>query len=978
MSFSIIKKLRHDKIKSLSILAAFVVACGIGIFAFNNIVLNNQNISSADNTDLSSNLDSNTVLPIKKLDTAPLKVSIKKSIFQSDPVSGGTVKYIVTFNQPIVPSTLTGGNIILSGTAQNLSISTITEVLPTNGTTFEVLVSYTGSGTVTANIKYLGAVIDGVASGIEELTQYTQYGSSPVTDSSSNFYKIKGNGQLIKIDSDKVVTTITTLPTPLNTFNPDRARYNLAVDLAGNLYSGVDTNIYKITPSGTSSVFSTVGSKAKQITLDKLGNIYAVTDSYYDVNETKKDIYKISPSGISTLFYTVSQPQQTDDIVIDSANNMYIATSYIVRDLNGAGTLFNTISKITQNGVITRFAQSERDVRQITIDPSDNLYYLSGGDLRDYNVTRVTPNGTSTNIDYTDVATLVGNGNVGSIPIKIIDGYSPYFDANNFIIRSPNSSDIIVPLLTPNKFNNTIVAANSSYIYYTTEETNSRTEITTYTVRRLSIGDNTATVTGQKRIIGKVYSDKNVNGIQDANEPDYSATNLIPVGTTVNITNISNSLENYTPTINIDGTYSQPITDDIRYSVTINTSMDYVVTASLEIGSGVGGNPTAIISGRTVDLDQGKDGLTACTNSSSNHGSVSESASACGNITTSVAPTDIATFVTLVVPPLGTNNLPIFKGTCEPGATLTLTITPTNEVLGTTTSPIICPSSGTYAIATTLPIISNNYCGAIKATDTSGNIANASGCGNIVVTIVAPTTTQDTSFKITGTCTPSIDNGYQVPVEVSIRFGAGSDASGGTLSETINTICSNQGSYSVTPTKVIPVGQYTATAKAISEIGNTAISTASGNITPIEEKFDSISDPYKCGESITGKVTSNYGIDEVSVKLFAKKLNSTEYETSPRYTFTPKPDASGNYKVDINYQNDSAFIKGDYRVEYSSLSKSTVKKSGSYNATITNICGPIAAVVTTIRTGGANLPYYFISVAIILIITNWIVLKKTK
>lgn len=337
---------------------------------------------------------------------------------------------------------------------------------------------------------------------------------------------------------------------------------------------------------------------------------------------------------------------------------------------------------------------------------------------------------------------------------------------------------------------------------------------------------------------------------------------------------------------------------------------------------------------------------------------------------------DTSTFVTIVVPALGTNNLPSFTGTCETGASLNLTITPTNERI----NGVTCVNE-TYSIPATVYIPTGNYCGSIVATDATGNTATASGCGDILVTVEVPITTEDTTPTISGSCTPSTAGGYQVPVEVTLRFGTGSDTGAGTLSEIINTTCSTQGTYTVTPTKDIPVGLYSATAKATSEIGNIAISTNSGTITtPQPENFSVITDPYQCGKSIIGKATSNYGINQITVNLFSKKTdNSGNYETTPKYTFNPVPDSNGNYEIKPDYTNEANFKQGEYKVEFSLKSNTSITKTDSYIANITDKCNPLALVTTTIRTGGLNtLVFAIIPILLALAYYRWDRVKGTK
>ena len=109
-------------------------------------------------------------------------------------------------------------------------------------------------------------------------------------------------------------------------------------------------------------------------------------------------------------------------------------------------------------------------------------------------------------------------------------------------------------------------------------------------------------------ITGSVYINPDNNGTQGAGEPNPSAVNPLPTGTTVTITSTTDPLITFTVPLNPDGTYSQVLPSG-TYTVTVNPPTGYSVSTSTELGAGAGANPTTItvLPGETKSA--GKDGL---------------------------------------------------------------------------------------------------------------------------------------------------------------------------------------------------------------------------------------------------------------------------------------------------------------------------------------------------------------------------------
>lgn len=145
----------------------------------------------------------------------------------------------------------------------------------------------------------------------------------------------------------------------------------LQVDNDGNVYfgnfgltdSGGGTQIFKITPESIVSTFATGFSTADGNDMDSQGNLYAIS--------WPNTIFKITPTGTKTVFATSTQINIPIGISIDSDDNLFV-TCY-----NG-----NNIVKITQGGAISVFSSSPlyNGPNGIDADATGNLYVSNWND----------------------------------------------------------------------------------------------------------------------------------------------------------------------------------------------------------------------------------------------------------------------------------------------------------------------------------------------------------------------------------------------------------------------------------------------------------------------------------------------------------------------------------------------------------------------------------------------------------------------
>ena len=138
---------------------------------------------------------------------------------------------------------------------------------------------------------------------------------------------------------------------------------------------------------------------------------------------------------------------------------------------------------------------------------------------------------------------------------------------------------------------------------------------------------------------------------------------------------------------------------------------------------------------------------------------------------------DTTTYITITVPPTTTDNTPTVSGTCEPGGTVTISITVgTANTLNQTLAPFTCPNTGVYDVPTPNPIPDGPYCGQARIVDVASNTANAVVSCGIVDTTIPDTTivlkptnpTNQTTGIFTFTSTKPIGGTFECRLDNSI------------------------------------------------------------------------------------------------------------------------------------------------------------------------------------------------------------------
>ena len=139
-------------------------------------------------------------------------------------------------------------------------------------------------------------------------------------DALSNIYGICGDGTIIKITPGGTATTFASgLGTPSNLYA------GLAIDAAGNLYAGVNSKVYKITPAGLKSTLCTLslsGTYIKSLSVDASGNVYAGGNFY--------GIYKATATGTISYLSVLTTVNDLYLSPFDASGSLHVLNNYNV------------------------------------------------------------------------------------------------------------------------------------------------------------------------------------------------------------------------------------------------------------------------------------------------------------------------------------------------------------------------------------------------------------------------------------------------------------------------------------------------------------------------------------------------------------------------------------------------------------------------------------------------------------------------
>lgn len=323
------------------------------------------NISSSSSSQLnSSDLSNSSNQPSP--DPIPNVFIYQKSGLE-DPSNSVPTVYTAKFSKPINTSTFTTSDVstfsphftpnqITSFRAPDISVDSITEVAPFDGTKFDISVSASGPGLISISIPestlYTSDYFAGVSTSLPN-SNYSTRLVSMVTDSFKNIFSLYIDdyyqGYIYKTTPSGVQTLVTQFSDGVG---------QMTIDSSDNLYVSKNGNISKVTPAG---VVTTLGSWSALYNVDANNDIKVDSTGVIYVTDNNK-VIKTTPGGVSTIIEQ-SPSVSYSRLALDSLDNLYVSTSSP-----------NDIIKITPSGTTTSFATDMDDVTSVVMDSNDNLY----------------------------------------------------------------------------------------------------------------------------------------------------------------------------------------------------------------------------------------------------------------------------------------------------------------------------------------------------------------------------------------------------------------------------------------------------------------------------------------------------------------------------------------------------------------------------------------------------------------------------
>jgi peptidoglycan hydrolase-like protein with peptidoglycan-binding domain len=246
-----------------------------------------------------------------------MSVSINQKLTQADPTNIYSAVFTVVFSKPIQPSTFTATDISLaSSTASTPTVTTITEVAPNNGTTFEVTITAAGLGTVQMSIPgatYSFALTANVTIPTGGVQQMLAGNNGDI------FLSYTATDTILKVDASGTVSTLGSFG-----FIPKKVAFGTSTGDIFAIHSAT-TSVYKMNNVGSTTFFGIAGLDPRDIEVDALGNVFVL-------NRGTENISKITSAGITSVFGTTTAGNLANDMTIFDSGKIVV----VYQDLNDA------------------------------------------------------------------------------------------------------------------------------------------------------------------------------------------------------------------------------------------------------------------------------------------------------------------------------------------------------------------------------------------------------------------------------------------------------------------------------------------------------------------------------------------------------------------------------------------------------------------------------------------------------------------
>jgi LPXTG-site transpeptidase (sortase) family protein len=288
------------------------------------------------------------------IDNLGPQVTVNQASTQLDPTNTGPVHFTVVFNEPINTTTLTNSDITLGGTLGGTSVSSITQIAPNDGTTFDASVNVpSGNGTVTASIP---------ATRVADLAGNNN-GVSTSTDNSVTLDTVSPTVTLVQASTQADPTGTSPIHfTATFSENIDPASF-ISSDLtlggtATGTLSAVITEttpnrIYDIAVSGMTGDGTVTASLAAGVVTDRAGNLNSASTGAdntvtYDVNppvlaSILRSTPATSPTNADTLIFAIAFTENVQNV--DGTDFVVTGSTATITGYSGSGdTYYLTVS----------------------------------------------------------------------------------------------------------------------------------------------------------------------------------------------------------------------------------------------------------------------------------------------------------------------------------------------------------------------------------------------------------------------------------------------------------------------------------------------------------------------------------------------------------------------------------------------------------------------------------------------------------
>jgi hypothetical protein len=268
---------------------------------------------------------------------------------------------------------------VLSATSTSLVVRTPT-LAGTGSVTVTVNGKTTTAGVFTYDTTWMGTTISDTIPGPCYLS----------IDTGGNLYVSSlYSGVVYKVTPAGAISPFVALPYPTGT----------AFDASGNLYVASNgAYIYKVSPTGIATPFTTDNGGIFAIAEDPNGNIYAA-------NQANNRVDMINPEGVVSVYD--SNASFCSGLAVHSGQLYVAATDQPGVTGSGVGTILSMSGPEMISAVTFGFDYDGE--AQLTFDNNNNLYIpiFNQGNLQG-NVLRVSPDGTRTTLQMPDIPWITG------------------------------------------------------------------------------------------------------------------------------------------------------------------------------------------------------------------------------------------------------------------------------------------------------------------------------------------------------------------------------------------------------------------------------------------------------------------------------------------------------------------------------------------------------------------------------------------